>query len=76
MKSGFLNDEYRIIRVESEDFNSFDLKDRVSGVPFVVCRDDHGNVTYAKAGVVETEQLRRIANTLPFNFRRLRAARA
>jgi len=60
MNKSFFTNEYKLIEVGSTDFESFDLKDRIEAVPFVVVREDDGKVRYAKTGVVDGITLRKL----------------
>jgi len=60
MQKSFFKEEYRIIEVGSEDFKSYDLKERVDAVPYIVVRDDDGSVKYAGKGALDGTSLRQI----------------
>lgn len=60
MQKSFFKDEYRIIDIGSEDFKSYDLKEQVEAVPFIVVRGDDGSVRYAAKGKLDGTSLRQI----------------
>lgn len=60
MKRSFFDDEYEIIKVGSAKFASYDLREAVIGVPFLVVRGEDGEVSYQGAGVVDGTTLRQI----------------
>lgn len=77
MRKSFFEDEYRIINSDSKEFEIYDVKDDVIGFPFVVVRDEQGNIKYADAGVHDGTELHKIERrkpTEPFNLRRTTAA--
>lgn len=60
MQKSFFKDDYRIIEVGSKEFDSYDLKDRVDAVPFIVIRDEAGSVKYASKGKLDGTSLHQI----------------
>jgi hypothetical protein len=77
MQKSFFADEYRIIRVGSDEFDRLPDRVAVNAVPFVLVRDDDGAVKYAGKGVHDGTELRKIdrrTSSEPFNLRRVRAA--
>jgi glutaredoxin len=83
MNKSFFSNEYRIISLGSADFESYDLKEQVDAVPYVVVRDDEtGEVKYAKKGTVDGTSLRQIERVGSavreqpvYNLRAIRQAR-
>lgn len=78
MKKSFFDNEYRIINVGSKEFDSYDLRGDVDGVPFVVVRDEAGKIKYARGGVHDGTELRKIERRQPaepFNLRLAKAAK-
>lgn len=75
MKRAFFADEYCIIKVDSSEFSTFDMKDSIDAVPFVVVRDGM-DVRYARPGVIDGTSLRKLSrgkdSSAPFNLRRSR----
>jgi len=76
MEKSFFQDEFRVINVSSPEFKTFDQRENVVGVPFVVVRGPSGGVKYSGPGVHDGTQLRKIERktTEPFNLRKDRAA--
>jgi len=72
MQRSFFNDEFRIINVSSPEFEKFDQREKVIGVPFVVVRGASGGVKYSAPGIHDGTQLRKIERktTEPFNLRK------
>jgi glutaredoxin len=60
LKSGFFEDEYKVIEAGTDEFEKYPEKDLVEGVPFIVVRGDDGVVRYAKLGKMSGEELRDI----------------
>ena len=74
MKKSFFEDEFRIINVSSPEFENFDQREKIDGVPFIVVREDSGKVKYASPGVHDGTLLRKIERrTEVFNLKRERA---
>jgi hypothetical protein len=67
MEKSFFPDEYRIIEFGSKTFESFDLKDKVDAVPFVVVRNDDGKVMFASKGTFDGTALRKLERTGSLN---------
>jgi glutaredoxin len=77
MQKSFFNDEYRVIKSGTEEFNEYEGKGSVDAVPFVVVRNDDGSVKYASKGVHDGTRLRKIERQEPgepFNWKRHREA--
>lgn len=60
MTKSFFIDEYNIIVMGSEKFQSYDLKDKVDAVPFIIVRDEIGAIKYAEKGIMDGTSLRKI----------------
>jgi len=60
MQKSFFKEEYSIIEVGSEDFEKYDLKERIEAVPFIVVRDEDGKVKYAGKGKLDGTSLHQI----------------
>jgi hypothetical protein len=83
MQKSFFPNEYRIIEIGTNQFESYDLKSKVDAVPFIVVRDDDsGEVKYADKGAIDGTTLRQIerrglaAVEKVFNLKEARAAHA
>jgi len=63
MKKSFFDNEYRIIEIGTPEFETYDLKDRVDAVPFIVIRDDNGLIQHAAKGTLDGTVLRQIERT-------------
>lgn len=65
MKEAFYSDEYRIIHVGSSEFEKLevDLKESVDAVPYIVVRNEDGQIKHATKGNLEAIKLRRILNS-------------
>ncbi len=78
MQKSFFTDEYRIISIDSREFNDgYGAQNLVNGVPFVVVKEQDGTVKYAAAGVHDGTVLRKIERSetpSPFNLRKARVA--
>lgn len=74
MQKSFFNDEYRIINIASQEFNTYESKTMIDAVPFIIVKDRAGSVKYAASGVVDGTELRKIdRDTSPaFNLRKAR----
>jgi glutaredoxin len=77
MRKSFFEDEYRIVKYASDDFESLSFKEKVTGVPFVAIFD-RTNLCYAEAGVLDGTALRRIerfgGKAEAFNLHKARSA--
>lgn len=71
MERSFFRDEYRIINASSADFANFDAREKVTGVPFIVVREENGDVKYSDVGIHDGTTLRKIERRTPepFNLR-------
>ena len=76
MKDSFWNDEYRIISIDSAEFQTLQEKPLVDVVPFIIIRDENGNVKQANKGRLEAIKIRRIMNSevVAFNLKTARQA--
>jgi hypothetical protein len=77
MQKSFFTDEYRIINIDSTEFNGYSAKNLIEAVPFVVVSGQDGTVKYAAAGVHDGTELRKIERAetpSPFNLRKARVA--
>jgi hypothetical protein len=71
----FSQNEFRIIKVGSVEFQDLAEKEIVDAVPFIIVRDHLGNAKYAALGVHEGIELKEIRDkkSIPvFNLRRHR----
>lgn len=75
MKKSFFEDEYRIVGVGSPEFECLDCKEAVDGVPFIIVRGQDGRAKYAKVGLHDGTELRKIERRIPepFNLSRQKA---
>ena len=76
VRSAFSEQKYRIIELGTEEFNQYDLRERVDAVPFVVIRDDSGKIKYAQKGRLEEGTIRRIQKSNLYKTFNLRETRA
>lgn len=76
MKKSFFEEEYRIINCTSDEFEKYDQRQNVIGVPFVVVRDDDGEVTYSSVGIHDGTMLRKIQRRGPVKTFNMSVARA
>ena len=78
MKDSFYSDEYKLIQIGSQEFEALeqDVKEQIDAVPFILVRDEDGDLRYADKGNVEAIKLRRILNAEKrvFNYRTARQA--
>lgn len=69
MRKSFFEDEYRVIKSDSEEFRSHEHKSDVIGFPYIIVRDEDEAVTYASVGVHDGTELRKILRKgLAFNL--------
>lgn len=68
MQQDFFGDEYRVIKAETKEFSSHELRDRAmeDGFPCVVVRDDFGYIRFATSGVVDGDKLRATERAIKF----------
>lgn len=85
MSKAFAPSEYRIIEIGTPEFDTFDLKDKIDAVPFIVVRGRDGQIVYANKGVVAAIDLKNLIKAgevskektvKSFNLREARAAEA
>jgi hypothetical protein len=78
MQRSFFDDEYKIVKVGSDDAKKLPSQPVVTAVPFIVVSDDLGKTTYADAGVIDGTSLRKIdrRETGAFNLKKVREAQA
>ena len=58
MTDSFFEDEYKVIFAGSEEFKEYE--NIVDAVPFLIIKDDQGNVKYKSLGFHDGQQLRQI----------------
>lgn len=58
MRKSFFEDEYKVIKVGSADFEP--RRSKVDAVPFVIVLDPEGEVKYANRGIHDGTALRKI----------------
>jgi thioredoxin-related protein len=68
---------YQVIHEGTKEFEEYDLNKQIDGFPFLVIRDDDGQVLYAAAGYMDARQLgskieRLSGSSRAFNLRRAR----
>lgn len=70
-----LDINYKIIKIESPEFESHELKEYIKILPFIVSRADDGNLTYAKQGFHDAGQVKMAISSsiTPFNMKKLKA---
>jgi glutaredoxin len=75
MQDAFYHDEYRIIHIDSTEFQKYTDKEIVDAVPFIIVRDEDGNIKHANKGQLEAIKIRRIMNSEgnTFNLKTTRA---
>jgi glutaredoxin len=78
MQRSFFDDEYKVVKVGSEEAKQLPSKPVISAVPFIVVADGIGGATYADAGVIDGTSLRKIdrRETGAFNLKKVREAQA
>lgn len=76
MRDAFDREEYRLIQVGSFEFDALDVKELIDVVPFILVRDEGGEIKYANKGNLEAIKIRRIMNSdqNTFNLRNHRRA--
>lgn len=75
MKEAFDYDEYRIINIESPEYQKLDDKDAIDAIPFIFVREENGHLKYAQKGMLPAIKLRRILNAevAPYNLHTVRS---
>jgi glutaredoxin len=63
MQDAFWHDEYRIINIDSTEFQKYNDKELIDAVPFIIVKDDDGSIKYADRGQLEAIKIRRIMNS-------------
>jgi len=78
MQRSFFDDEYKIVKLGSEEAKRLPSSPSISAVPFIVVADGLGASVYADAGVIDGTTLRKIdrRETVAFNLKKVREAQA